>query len=431
MKKLLFLLMMIPVAALAQNSVWSEPIINQLGQPIPGITVAVCTSLPTTVVPCGGSSLATIFTSFTGGAQINPLFTDAFGRAPIFAVPGNYYLQIYGFAVTTQIVPISIGGGGIPCLIANTIQYNNSGVFGCEALLAYNAATHTLSAQNLNLTGLLNLGTPIAPTSQGNECAGVIYDSSDGTVTAVAVLQTIGPGGAVHDVACVVTSDTLFPTTVGSIVFPYGASFSTNSAGQNGGGGVLQSMNVTGGELFLTNNGGSATAGGRHNGIHLRACNNPGLNCGTDMQFDEDPTFAGYEEFLFTLVGGNNPLYFGNRLNSRHPGIYMGSFDASTAAVFGFSQLAGHNDHLVRLSHDTDIWDTITLSGGTATLTLEHTFIGTNPPLCFLTWQSGTLTGFAKCAATGGSGAWTGFTVTSSVGSDTAKFAYLIVGNDN
>jgi hypothetical protein len=113
MKKILLLLLLYPASALAQYSVWSEPVINQLGQPIAGATVAVCSgsSIPNLTVPCGGSSLATIYSSFTGGTQFNPLFTDAYGRAPVYAASGNYYLQIYGTGLQTTVVPISIGGG--------------------------------------------------------------------------------------------------------------------------------------------------------------------------------------------------------------------------------------------------------------------------------------------------------------------------------
>jgi hypothetical protein len=96
---------------LAQYGVWSEPVTNTLGQAIQGATVAVCngSAEPTTVVPCGGSSLATIYSSFSGGAQTNPLYTDANGHAFVYAVPGSYYLQVYGTGLQTQVVPITIG----------------------------------------------------------------------------------------------------------------------------------------------------------------------------------------------------------------------------------------------------------------------------------------------------------------------------------
>lgn len=115
MKKFLILLALLyPASALAQYAVYSEPITNQLGQPLVGATVAVCSgsSMPTLVVPCVGSSLATLASSFTGGAQINPLYTDVNGRAGIYALPGNYYLQVYGTGLQTTIIPVSIGGSG-------------------------------------------------------------------------------------------------------------------------------------------------------------------------------------------------------------------------------------------------------------------------------------------------------------------------------
>jgi hypothetical protein len=114
MKKLLLIwLALLPVSAFSQYSVWSDPIINQSGQPIAGITVAVCnTPQPSLVIPCGGSSLATLYSSFTGGSQINPLYTDANGRVYIYAASGNYWLQVYGLGYATTTIPISLGGSG-------------------------------------------------------------------------------------------------------------------------------------------------------------------------------------------------------------------------------------------------------------------------------------------------------------------------------
>lgn len=308
----------------------------------------------------------------------------------------------------------------IPCLAHQlALDEVNDVVYFCNALGVWQAYGGS------NLPIYLNSGTP---TSQANECAGVVLTSTNagGTVTAVAALRTIDSTNRGHDVACVVTADSGTAGNVGQIVFPFGYAFSANSDAPIAG--MLNLAAAGNGPVFvITNNSGT----NRSNSINFRACNLPGMNCGTDLVFGEDPTHGNFEEFLFTLVGGNNPLYFGNRLNAQHPGIYMGSFDASTAGYFGLDNVAGKFDHIARLSSNPEMWSTVTLSSGTATIALNRNFTATNPPLCFLTWQSGTLTGFAKCAATGGSGAWTGFTVTSSVGSDNAKFAYLIVGDNN
>lgn len=474
---------------------------------IPGVQLNWC-NYPANANPC--TNYATTYTSISGsvpcatnaqivlqGSSTCVSSGDNFGDVGVYTATNTtcgvtcyaYTLTYNGQSFGPFIVTLGGGSGGTPCLIASTIQYNNSGVFGCEALLAYDPSTHTLSAKNLNLTGLLNVGTPNAvcgtasqciafslstgavtplagqaslrflaggmfcsvnggaeltcgsatpiylnagtPTSQGNECAGVVLNSTSpgGVVVAAPALRTIGPGGAAHDIACVVTADSGSAGNIGQIVFPFGYAFSGNSDAPSTNPGQLHLLAPgTGPAMILTNNSGT----NRTNSINFRACNNLGFNCGTDMQLIEDNTQGNYEEFLFVLAGGNNPLYFGNRLNSRHPGIYMGSNDASVGAYFGLDQVAGKLDHIVRLSTNCDIWCTVTLTGGTGTIgPFNRNFTATNAPLCFLTWQSGTLTGFSKCAPIGSSGAWTGFTVTSSVGTDNATFSYLILGNNN
>jgi hypothetical protein len=273
----------------------------------------------------------------------------------------------------------------------------------------------------------------LSPTSQGNECASVVTDSSGGTVTAVAALRStdslVPPKG--HDVACVVIADSANPADIGSLVFPYINSFGSSAASQLTPGGTLEVIQKSNGGagLVLTNASGVAggTGGTRKNFINFRACTGPGVGvgCGTDLSFVEDPTGTGQEEFLFALAGGNNPLYFGNRLKSNHPGIYLGSFDASTGAYFGLDNVAGKLDHLVRLSNNPEMWSTATLVSGTVSVSFGRAFAST--PICFATWQgSGTLTGILQCIPT-----VSGITIKSTVNTDTAVVGYLIVGNPN
>lgn len=259
------------------------------------------------------------------------------------------------------------------------------------------------------------------PVSQANECGSITKESdgTSGTATAVAVFRTI-ISGVGHDILCIITSShTAF--LVGQLVFPGFVSNSTNAVPATVGQGALQSTLPGGGLGVLTNNGGV----NRVNAINFRSCSLPGCaGIGTDLQFTEDPSQTGKEDYLFELVGGNFPLYMGNRLNAQFPGICLGSSNASTGGYFCLENVAGGLDHINRLSSNTDMWGTLTLSSGTVGYTFQRVFASI--PICIATWQgTGTLTGFLKCTPT-----TSGITITSSVGTDSAVVGYQILGNN-
>lgn len=272
---------------------------------------------------------------------------------------------------------------------------------------------------------LLNPGLP---QSQAKECSSVTTDSSGGTVIAKAVLQSIDANNVGHDVLCVVTQDTAFPRYVGSIVFPYITAFG-NSAASQFSPGFLEVMSKSP-NIVLTNNSGATGGGNRKVTLNWRTCGGPGpTNCGTDAQFQEDPLGTGKEEYLWMNGGADNPLYIGG-LGSNHPGIYFGSSNANVGAPFGFQYNPGGKSFLTRLIADENVWNGATLSSGTVTVSFANNQTGTAIPKCFITWQGGgTLTGILKCVVNGSTGAWTGITISSSVGTDSAVVAYLIVGD--
>jgi hypothetical protein len=236
----------------------------------------------------------------------------------------------------------------------------------------------------------LNTGTP---TSQGNECASVTTDSSGGAVTAVAAFRVI-VGTVGHDAACVVTVDAANPTDIGSLVWTGINSFSPDSAATQLAPGIVEAVSTGQPSFITTNNSGTI----RSQSWNMRGCNSPGASCGTDLSFTEDPTNAGKEEFYLTLGGDGTPLYIGDVLNSTHPGIWMGGQGAQVSAVFGIDRVLGKSSHIGRLADDPDVWDTVTLSSGSATVTFNRAFAST--PLCFVTWQSATLSGPLECTPT-------------------------------
>ena len=124
MKKLLLLLCLLPTLAWAQGS---TPVQNSIaldgnGRPLPGATVAICSSLPNTQQGCGGSTLVQTSTTSTlsvnctlnpatpaalnGTGCTNPGLADGFGNVLAYAVGGGYWCQFYGsHIVGVQIFP--------------------------------------------------------------------------------------------------------------------------------------------------------------------------------------------------------------------------------------------------------------------------------------------------------------------------------------
>jgi hypothetical protein len=138
-----------------QQSVWTQNFINQQGQPLAGASIAVCTSQPTVVVPCGGSSEATVYSGFSGSPVAQPLFTDLNGLASIFAASGNYYIQVYGvvngITIQTLVIPITVGGTGGGGGGAVSSVFGRTG-----AVVAVNTDYGTGGIQQ-NGTGVLNI----------------------------------------------------------------------------------------------------------------------------------------------------------------------------------------------------------------------------------------------------------------------------------
>jgi hypothetical protein len=125
-----------------------SPVINAVGQPIAGASVAVSTANPCGTSPtytnCSGSaqgiyvgslppaSLATLYTDINvGTTTANPLTTDGFGNwSAYLAAAGNYWVTVSGPRITTQVFAFTIGsnGGGVPTGVANGSQLVSNGV---------------------------------------------------------------------------------------------------------------------------------------------------------------------------------------------------------------------------------------------------------------------------------------------------------------
>lgn len=135
--KLFFLLLLaLAPQAFAQGFGFSgSPVVNGMGQPIAGASVAISTVNPCGTSPtytsCGGqaqgsytgstppASLATLYTDITvGTTKTNPLTTDPFGNWTAYVGgAANYWVTVYGTRIKSQVFFAGSAGAG-----ANAIQ---------------------------------------------------------------------------------------------------------------------------------------------------------------------------------------------------------------------------------------------------------------------------------------------------------------------
>jgi hypothetical protein len=290
----------------------------------------------------------------------------------------------------------------------------------------YNLVDSNTVPGNGTLTLPIYLNTT-TPTSQSNECQ-FVSDAQGGTVTATPVMRTVDASSVGHDVMCAVTAASN-STQVGSIIFPYYSSFGAIDSSLNGVGSLdvgkpgTTASNGIGGLLVLTDTGGVV----RRVGIHFRACNGPGIgvSCGTDFIMEEDPLHLAREEMSAGFVGDGTALYIGSVLNSTYPGICFGGSDARAAGLLCIDRVLGQPSHFVRHTTNADMWGTVTMASGVASYTFGRSFSST--PIVTYSWQGGTLNGTKVTPVISASG----FSLTSSNTSDTATFAYTVMGNPN
>jgi hypothetical protein len=107
----------LPIALSAQ--VYNTVVFNRNGQPIAGASVAVCLTAPPQPISssnaCGTGNYATLYTDQTlAHVGSNPVTTDAYGNAVIFAQPNVYWTVTYGYLITPKqnIIAVPSGSGG-------------------------------------------------------------------------------------------------------------------------------------------------------------------------------------------------------------------------------------------------------------------------------------------------------------------------------
>lgn len=157
MKRALAVVLFLSSFAFGQASLGTgNPVVtNGLGQPIPGATVAVCTTNPgsPSTGNCSGSTLATTFTDVTGAHACtgsaqplnnsssptvgsgcsNPGFVDGMGNVVVYSGAGQYWCEEYGGGI----VGISV----VPCIFPATtsgLQGTNNNFTGSNTFGLFN-----------------------------------------------------------------------------------------------------------------------------------------------------------------------------------------------------------------------------------------------------------------------------------------------------
>lgn len=133
MKKLLLVLVLLAAAAPAFGQGFGftgSPVINGVGQPIAGASVAITSTNPCgtspTYVNCNGSAqgryrgttppagLVTLYTDITAATPTtNPLTTDPFGNWTAYtATGGTFWITVYGTRIAAQVSLFTVSGNG-------------------------------------------------------------------------------------------------------------------------------------------------------------------------------------------------------------------------------------------------------------------------------------------------------------------------------
>ena len=183
------LLLLVSAAAFGQGSFVSFVIQTPQGAAIPGATVALCSSKPTTTTPCGSSTLQATFTDITlatactlnptipgptsGVGCTNPGVATGFGTVYFYGAQGLYYYQSYGQGILVpDVEPIQFssitgggGGGGVTIVqgTTNQVVVTNGTTTPTVAL-----AANTVLPGNASSTGNLAVGANLAVTGTSN-----------------------------------------------------------------------------------------------------------------------------------------------------------------------------------------------------------------------------------------------------------------------
>lgn len=239
------------------------PIQTPTGEAIAGATVALCSALPTSVTPCGGSTLQATYSDVTlgnacalnpvqlgptsGSGCTNPGLTDGYGMARLFvnrttgSPAGFFYYQAYGQGIISpDIEPLMFPGSGAsqvypPAGIPNSsgtswlTSYTTSGNGTVVALTDSPIFSGNFSILGLAdgcldiVTGIItSTGVPCGSGGGGGSSAGAQYN-----------VQIAGTGGAFAAIPNANPSSPLISQGNNPPIFEAGITYAPSTTAQN------------------------------------------------------------------------------------------------------------------------------------------------------------------------------------------------------
>lgn len=239
------------------------PIQTPTGEAIAGATVALCSALPTSVTPCGGSALQATYSDVTlgsactlnpvqlgptsGSGCTNPGLTDGYGMARLFvnrttgSPAGFFYYQAYGQGIISpDIEPLMFPGSGAsqvypPAGIPNSsgtawlTSYTTSGNGTVVALTDSPIFSGNFSILGLAdgcldiVTGIItSTGVPCGSGGGGGSSAGAQYN-----------VQIAGTGGSFAAIPNANPSSPLISQGNAPPIYAAGITYAPSTTAQN------------------------------------------------------------------------------------------------------------------------------------------------------------------------------------------------------
>lgn len=222
MKSALFVCLLacffVSLSAFAQVGITNPVIVNGVGQPLPGASIAVCSNYPGATLnpPCGeaGNALLTIYTDVTLGTPCtnnpatlallngtgctNPGLSDAYGNALVYGagagcnVTNGCWYEVYGSQITSTAYPIIFGYSANVSSVSNSDStLTISPTTGAVVASLNRAHANTWTA--LQTFGLnISIGG-VTPGTSSTGTGGVVFSASPALTGApTAPTQTAG-----------------------------------------------------------------------------------------------------------------------------------------------------------------------------------------------------------------------------------------------
>lgn len=113
-------LMLVAGAASAQNVRFQDTAVNQIGKPIGGVTVNICSGVAFPIVPCVTSNVTVYNSPDTSSPITPPIKDDGYGNVGFYVAAGNYTVTYTGPNFVTYSKPFTVN------VATNTVTVNGT-----------------------------------------------------------------------------------------------------------------------------------------------------------------------------------------------------------------------------------------------------------------------------------------------------------------